>query len=115
MKSAPVEMSPEAVRVAYEKAVAAVVAAKAVYEDALAVRDMPAAHAAVDVFFDAVRVLSKASAVVRAAAGKDGEDAFDTKGNRPARGPGAVGLGVCALCRKANVLRDNDSGGRRTC
>ena len=45
MKVAPVEISLEAARAAYDKAAAAVVAARVVYEDAIAAQDMDAAHA----------------------------------------------------------------------
>ncbi len=119
MKAAPVEMSPEAARAAYEKADAAVVAAKAVYEDALIARDMPGAHAAVDAFYDAVRVLSAAAKAVRASAVKDAKGAFEA---------GWVQLPLQCRCepgtpcdsghdtsRKPIVLRDTDSAERETC
>ena len=79
MKVAPVEISLEAARAAYEKADAAVLAAKAVYEDALAALDMLGAHAAVDAFYDAVRVLGAAAKAVRAAMAKDEKDAFGAR------------------------------------
>ena len=73
MKVAPVEMSLEAARAAYDKADAAVVAGKAVFEDGLVVHDMPGAHAAVDAFYDAVRVLSEAAAGCSRSRARGGE------------------------------------------
>ncbi len=110
MKAAPVEMSLEAARAAYDKADAAVVAAKAVYEDALAAHRIEAAHRAVDAFYDAVRVLSTAAADVRTAAAKDALEASrvplplqcrcepGTDGGCAT--PGAPRDGRYALCRK---------------